>query len=165
MLIFLDTEFTDFASHELISLAMVSEDGQHEFYGERYDYDGELCSDFVLDEVEPHLGRFPAALCHRDELAHRLWQWFASLPGKVQIAADYRGDFDLLSDALAGNWPDNLDHAVFDLNPLIEDAVFYDAVCAYHIDPEQPWHHALHDARGHRAGWIAWGAAQNGKAA
>lgn len=37
MLIFLDTEFTDFARPDLISLALVSEDGR-EFYAERIDY-------------------------------------------------------------------------------------------------------------------------------
>lgn len=160
MLIFLCTEFTDFTSHELISLAMVSEDGQHEFYAERYDFDGELCSDFVLFEVLPHLGRFPAALCDRDGLIRRLWQWFATLPGHVQIATDYAGDRDLLWDALTNGLPENLDPDVFDLNPLIDDAVFYDTVCAYHNDPGQPWHHALHDAKGNRAGWEAWMAAQ-----
>lgn len=35
MLIFIDTEFTDFAHCELISIALVSDDGQHEFYEPR----------------------------------------------------------------------------------------------------------------------------------
>lgn len=165
MLIFLDTEFTDFEDRDLISMAMVSDDGKHEFYAERYDFDGELCSEFVLYEVLPHLGRFPATQCHRDELAHLLWQWFAALPGKAQIAADYLGDRDLLSEALAGNWPDNLDHAIFDLSPLLEDDTFNEAACAYHNEPDHPWHHALHDARANRAGWVAWVSMQDRKTA
>ncbi len=156
MLIFLDTEFTDLKHRELISIGMVSEDGQHEFYGERYDYDGELCSDFVLDEVEPLLGRFPAALCHRAELAQRLRQWFAALHGDVQIATDFGGDFSLLCNALSHDLPGNVDRAVFDLTPLLEDETFNEAACAYHNEPDHPWHHALHDARAHRAGWVAW---------
>jgi len=39
MLIFLDTEFTDFIDCELISIGMVSEDGQHAFYAEVLDLD------------------------------------------------------------------------------------------------------------------------------
>ncbi len=38
MLIFLDTEFTDFIDCDLISIGMVSEDGRHFFYAEREDY-------------------------------------------------------------------------------------------------------------------------------
>ncbi len=165
MLIFLDTEFTDFNHRELISIALVSDDGQHEFYGERYDYDGELCSDFVLDEVEPHLGSFPAALCHRAELAQRLRQWFATLPGEVQIATDFGGDFRLLCNALSHNLPSNLSSTVFDLNPLLDDETFNDAACAYHNEPDRPRHHALYDALAHRAGWAAWVALQNRKTA
>ena len=37
MLVFLDTEFTDFAKPDLISLALVAEDGR-EFYAECTDY-------------------------------------------------------------------------------------------------------------------------------
>ena len=37
MLVFLDTEFTAFVRPDLISLALVSEDGR-EFYAERIDY-------------------------------------------------------------------------------------------------------------------------------
>jgi hypothetical protein len=37
MLVSLDTEFTDFVRHDLISLTMVAEDGR-EFYAERTDY-------------------------------------------------------------------------------------------------------------------------------
>lgn len=47
MLVFLDTEFTDALDCDLISLAMVREDGQHELYLERSDYRDEWCSGFV----------------------------------------------------------------------------------------------------------------------
>lgn len=83
MLIFLDTEFTDFIDCELISIGMVS-DGNHEFYAERTDYDRSLCSDFVREAVLPFLGKTPVASCSRAELSQRLWNWFATLPGKVQ---------------------------------------------------------------------------------
>ncbi len=111
-------------------------------------------------EVEPHFGRIPSALCHRAELAQQLRQWFATLPGQIQIAADYHGDFELLLEVLAHKLPDNVDHAVFDLSPLLEDTTFNKAACAYHDEPDHPWHHALHDARANRAGWVAWVAAR-----
>jgi hypothetical protein len=56
MLVFLDTEFTDFVRPELISIALVAEDGR-EFYAERTDYRHDDCSDFVRETVLPLLGR------------------------------------------------------------------------------------------------------------
>ena len=52
MLIFLDTEFTAFMRPDLISIALVSEDGR-EFYAERTDYRQADCSDFVRATVLP----------------------------------------------------------------------------------------------------------------
>ena len=67
MLVFLDTEFTDFTWPNLISLALVSEDGR-EFYAERTDYHRDDCSQFVRDNVQPLLGRVPGAACTNKEL-------------------------------------------------------------------------------------------------
>ena len=50
MLIFLDTEFTKFSYPDLISLALVAEDGR-EFYAERTDYRQNECSAFVQETV------------------------------------------------------------------------------------------------------------------
>ena len=60
MLDFLDTEFTDFVRPDLISIALVSEDGR-EFYAERTDYREDDCSDFVRETVLPLLGGVPDA--------------------------------------------------------------------------------------------------------
>lgn len=43
MLVFLDTEFSDLVQIDLISIALVAEDG-HEFYAERTDYLKENCN-------------------------------------------------------------------------------------------------------------------------
>ena len=56
MLIFLDTEFTDSLDCDLISIGMVSEDGEHELYLERSDYRMEWCNSFVHAAVLPQLG-------------------------------------------------------------------------------------------------------------
>ena len=156
ILIFIDTEFTDFIDCELISIALVSEDGLHEFYAERTDYPDAWCSDFVREAVLPLLGRIPGVACTRTELTARLWAWFATLPGNVQIACDSLHDRDLLYDALDTGLPGNLDRPIFDLRTLMDATVFHDSVCRYHEQPRQPWHHSLHDARAHRAGLLAW---------
>lgn len=156
MLIFLDCEFTDFIDCDLLSIGMVSEDGQHEFYAERTDYTDSWCNNFVLEGVLPLLGQFPGAPCTRDELTKRIWEWFGTLPRHVQIASDSAHDRDLLWDAFGDGLPENLDKSVFDLRSLMDTTVFNDAVCRYHEQPNQPWHHALHDAHAHRVGWLAW---------
>lgn len=156
MLLFLDTEFTDFIDCDLISIGMVSEDGQHVFYAERSDYRQDWASDFVRMAVQPYLGREACAVCSREELARRLWAWFATLPRQVRIACDSVHDRDLLWDALDEGLPPNLEQKRFDLAPLIDTTVFHKAVCRYHEQENSPWHHALHDAHAHRAGWLAW---------
>lgn len=90
MLIFLDTEFTDFARPDLISLALVSEEGC-EFYAERTDYHRDACSDFVRETVQPLLGRVSGAACSRGELNERLHAWFAQLPEPPPLCLTSKG--------------------------------------------------------------------------
>ena len=99
MLVFLDTEFTDFTSPDLISIALVAEDGR-EFYAELDDYQRDNCNDFVRKNVVPLLGRVPGATCNRAELTRRLRAWFDSLPEKTTIIYDFAGDWQLLSKAI-----------------------------------------------------------------
>ncbi len=160
MLIFIDTEFTDFINCELISIGMVSADGQHEFYGERSDYDEGQCSDFVHEAVLPYLGQIPTARYNSRQLTSALWKWFDTLPGHVQVACDSVYDRDLLWDAFHEGLPENLDRTIYNFSHLIDEPVFAVAVADYHAQTGQPWHHALHDARANRAGWLAWMASQ-----
>ena len=154
MLIFLDTEFTDFIDCELISIGMISEDGQHELYLERSDYPDNWCNSFVRVAVLPQLGRAGPAVT-RAQLAERLTGWFATLPRRVEIACDSADDWELLLDALDNHCPPNLVPKRFDLRNLIDASVFQHAVVRYH-EQHGPWHHAGHDAHAHRAGWLAW---------
>lgn len=154
MLIFLDTEFTDFIDIDLISIGMVSEDGRT-FYAERNDYRREAASDFVREAVLPHLGERPEAICSREELTKRLYEWLRAFPGQVQIACDSTHDKDLLWDALEDGLPSNLDPWVFKLAWQSEEPVFNEAIEQYHAQPGRPRHHALHDAQALRAGWQA----------
>ena len=161
MLVFLDTEFTDFVRPDLISLALVSEDGR-EFYAERTDYYTTRCSDFVRETVLPLLGRVPGASCTRTELTDRVRDWFGQLPEPATVVFDSEKDWLLLAVAMLGRPhskpPGNfakqlyLDSSVF-AHPLFEQAQnrLY--------TQDWPPHHALADARALMAGYRAWRAA------
>lgn len=155
MLIFLDTEYTDPIQIDLISIGMVSEDGRAEFYAERNDYRADDCNSFVRSVVLPLLDAPPANVLSRDELTTKLREWFATLPNQVIIGCDDRTDYELLIDALDGQVPNNL-VGIKDVRSLNDATVFHSAACHYHERQGCPWHHALHDARAHRAGWLAW---------
>lgn len=152
MLVFLDTEFTDFLNCELISIGMVSEDGQYELYLERVDYPLEWCNQFVRAAVLPQLGQAEPAL-NRAELMKHLAAWFAGLAQNVTIACDSSTDWELLLDALGEMRPTNLRDR-FDIRTLVDSTEFHRGVVRYH-EQHGPWHHALHDARAHRMGWLA----------
>jgi hypothetical protein len=156
MLIFLDTEYTDEHRRELVSVGMVTQDGQRLIYLERTDFSRISCSRFVVQNVLPHLGNDVAALCTMPELGHRLRAWFQTLPRHVQLACDSPIDRDLLLTAVGGAVPFNVSPMLYDLRPLIDTTVYDKAVARYHEHPAHPWHHALHDALAHRAGWLAW---------
>lgn len=154
MLIFLDTEYTDTTLKDLISIGMVSEDGQHELYLEVQDFDRTKCSPFVIRQVLPLLGTMATAITPRTNLQGRLREWFATLPRSIAIACDSPIDRQLLSDVFENAWPENIT-GWFDLRPLIDTSAFHGAVEKYHT-MERPWHHALYDAQAHRIGWLAW---------
>ncbi len=121
-LIYLDTEFTNFESPQLLSLGMVMTSGE-EFY---HELDLSLpenaavpasCSDFVQDTVLSQWGRVPVCI-DRAGMAQRTtaWMWshlrkgwrrdnpLASPP--LQIVFDYPDDFELLMQLLknSGEW-------------------------------------------------------------
>ena len=158
MLVFLDTEFTDFVRPDLISIGLVAEDGR-EFYAERTDYRSAECNDFVRATVLPLLGRVPGAACRRPVLTRRLRQWLEALPEPATIVFDYERDWLLLADACLGpehqKPPANVGEALhldkFAItHPLFEQAQNYTYTQAW------PPHHALADARALRAGYRAW---------
>ncbi len=153
MLVFIDCEFTDFIDCELISLAMVSEDGRHNIYLELTDFDRTKCNAFVQSAVCSQLGQLPAVRVCRTEMGERLRSWFATLPNGLILASDSQYDRDLLADALIGNWPANV-VGWLDLRPLTNSLAFNAALTHYH-STDKPWHHALHDASANRAAWLA----------
>ena len=157
MLIFIDTEFTDFVQIDLISIALVADDGR-EFYAERTDYRHEDCSDFVRAAVVPMLGRIASSACTRIELAKRLRAWFEALAEPATLVFDCSTDRDLLVDVYLGDEFDAPLANVGDQLLLGEvgiDPVYQAALNQAHV-PRLPRHQALADARAMRAGYRAW---------
>ena len=152
--VFLDCEFTDFINIDLVSIALVCEDG-NEFYAERSDFRREECSDFVRMAVLPLLGQISGVTMTREELCTKLRAWLSELPDIV-IACDSVHDRDLFCDAIDYQPTPNVVGWI-GLNGFSDTAAesFYNASTGYHDEPGHPWHHALHDARAHLAGWRA----------
>ena len=158
MLVFLDTEFTNFVQPDLISIGLVAEDGR-EFYSERTDYRCAECSDFVRVTVLPLLGRVPGATCSRPELTHRVRKWFEGLPEPATIVFDSERDWLLLTDAYLGREHQNPPANVGETLHLDRFAIthpLFEQAQNYTYTQDLPLHHALADARALRAGYRAW---------
>ena len=154
MLVFLDTEFTDFVRPDLLSLALVAEDGQ-EFYAERTDYPAGQCSEFVREIVLPLFGRVPGAACDSAEMALRLRTWFEALPEPATIVFDYHTDWHLLAGAMPGRPPEKFAEQLYLDGYAISHPIFEGAQNLIYTQAWPP-HHALADARALRAGYRAW---------
>ncbi len=159
MLVFLDTEFTKLARPDLISIALVSDDGR-EFYAERTDYYPEDCSDFVRENVRPLLGRVPDAACSRPELTDRVREWFRQLPERATVVYDYEWDWRLLAVTMLGRPhskpPGGFAEQLYLDSSAITHPVFEKTLSAAYTLEWLPKHHALADARALRAGYQAW---------
>lgn len=138
---FIDTEFTSFEQQQLISLAIVGENG-HEFYGERADFDTTLCTEFVRTMVLPQLGRPSGRAMPLIQLREVLLDWFDGIPvaGCPVLCYDLEIDIDLLRELLGGQLPSGwvLENVAAQID-IRRRAAYY---ARYGGE-----HHALHDAR------------------
>jgi len=144
MLIFVDTEFTDFANPELISIALVTEDGQHEFYAE-LPVSRQRCNAFVVETVLPQLGNIDGAQCTFEELAERLHHWLLRFADRSPVICfDFDGDWHLFCRALKNDLPDWIQgkNVFANIDP--------EALKMYFIDNGLHDHHALNDAKANR---------------
>lgn len=155
MKLFLDTEFSGLSrpmlERKLISLALVGEDGHTEWYAE--------VGGWVLDDCDPWVQRNVLSLLtgpfmSRDEARVSLRAWFSTLQCKAKVACDSETDWHLLLDLL-GECPANLDLFRYDLAALISTSIYQHTVSMY-FEQGHPEHHAFHDARSYRLGWLAW---------
>lgn len=97
MNLFLDTEWADPQGQQLVSLALISEDGEHVFYVERDPLPAEPTG-FVRDVVYPLLNRGRHAMDDR-LFTTRLRQFLSSMDHPCVIF-DHGGDAVLLQHAL-----------------------------------------------------------------
>ncbi len=139
---------------KLISIAMVSGDGVHEFYAESNEWPPFECTDFVKSTVLPRLtgpSMTPAAI------ADRLRKFLRSLDhsGPLQVATDFIGGWEFLLQLLGAHRVENAVLKHSDLSRLLSVSTFVSTRDAY-FESGHPQHHALHDARAMRIGWLAW---------
>jgi hypothetical protein len=104
MIVYLDTEFSDFFDSELLSLGLVTGDGR-ELYIERADAAEINTSDFVKAEVLPLFGRESPVVLPYEEIGDRVIAWFDELRGgdrsvAIEVISDSELDHRLLIDLL-----------------------------------------------------------------
>lgn len=162
MNLFLDTEWADPIGSELVSLALVSEDGARQFYAERDPLPASP-TDFVRHAVYPLLQGGPAAMSDM-AMTRALRAFLSATPGAC-VLADYPNDLQLLQYVLAGF--DLVDDQVQACGPVPEVAVqILASSCIrtgieawFQDNPSQRArrHHAMVDAQALRAAWMACG--------
>lgn len=140
LLLFLDTEFTDFKDMDLISLGIVSQD-QHEFYAENAEYNRAWCNEFVETIVIPKLQGGDYAVPYA-QLKEKLQLWISDLLEEydtVLFVYDYSGDWFLLGEMLI-DYPqrEKVKGQQDELEAGIE---------LYFMHDRSNEHHALHDAK------------------
>lgn len=140
LLLFVDTEFTDFTAIELISIGIVSQEG-HEYYAENADYTKAWCNDFVNSEALPKLQGGEHAMPY-SQLKEKLQLWLSDLLEEysaVLFVFDHSSDEFLLGGLLT-DYPqkEKVNGQHDDLDAGIE---------LYFMHDRTNEHHALHDAR------------------
>ena len=159
--LFLDTEWADPLARQLVSLALVSEDGLREFYAEINPLP-QSPTDFVQHVVYPLLDRGSSAMQPPDftkSLRH-----FLSSVSEPCVLADHPNDLSLLQHAIAGF--DLIDAQAQACGPIprpvycrmLKDGItqlvledYFDA----HPEAKRRRHHALVDAQALRMAWLA----------
>ncbi|MDZ8056612.1 MAG: 3'-5' exoribonuclease [Aulosira sp. ZfuCHP01] len=158
--LFLDTEWADSAESELVSLALISEDGVHRFYAER-DPLPEVATDFVRSVVYPLLDR--GKWCMQDQaMTTGLRAFLAAVP-EPSVVADYHADLAFLRYVIAGfDLSDDLAIACGPIpRPVMTRMVKEGALgmlvedyFAGHPNASARRHHALVDAEALRMAWL-----------
>lgn len=159
--LFLDTEWADPQGQELVSLALVSEDGLQEFYAE-IDPLPAVATEFVREAVYPLLDRGGVALSKID-FTTRLRAFLASVQEPC-LLADYPNDLLLVKAALAGFDLDDVAAQACGpiprpiLGQMLKDGITQLVLEDYftaHPDAARRRHHALVDAKALCATWRA----------
>jgi len=152
MNVFLDTEFTSLvrSDSQLISLALVTERGDQELYIELSDWERNRASEFVRDTVVPLLGMVESM--DSAKVGRRITDWFASLSSIAVVTTDLPADLRFLISLTS--WPiPNVSDRVCLIQHLGNKGI--NAQEGYFEENPGLEHHALHDARALRAGYLA----------
>ena len=157
MNVFFDTEFTELGvDPKLISIGLVSEDGNRTFYAELDDtYELSDTSDFVRLAVLPLLegGNKRMSMAR---LAIRLRHWVEGFEQPVMLVTDSLAwDWPWIHEIFCDRWPENLTRRPLLLkdSTLVNYESFVDATEEAFKTLRR--HHALDDAQANRLGWIA----------
>lgn len=159
--LFLDTEWADVTGSELVSIALVSEDGQREFYAER-EMLPPIATDFVRHAVYPLLDRGEAAMS--DVAMTTALRRFLAGIRQPYVLADYPIDMQLLKYVLAGfDLPDPEAAACGPIPVPVMTLMLREGLTTLlleewfssHPDEAARRHHALVDARALRMAWLA----------
>lgn len=146
MLIYIDTEFTNFDQPQLISVGLVADDEYRWLYSE---IDGahwyKYASEFVLSEVVPHLHQ---RYGHEQpaQAAQRIRDWAVKLPEPGVIACDSDYDWNLLRRLMLnhGGWPERFADQPYrvEWSPTLGELIEL-----YLLRYGLQRHHALNDAK------------------
>lgn len=150
--LFLDSEWSNDGLREVVSLALISEDGEHVFYAER-DPLPAIPSSFVRENVYPLLNRGQAAMAD-SVMTHALRSFLEPL-GNCEIFADAPLDFSMLSRVWNGR--DRAPPEPPFRTRLAREGNLMPRVERYfELNPDQRElrHHALIDAMALRSAWI-----------
>ncbi|AKC88044.1 3'-5' exoribonuclease [Pseudoxanthomonas suwonensis] len=161
MYFFLDTEWADTLGSELVSIALVSEDGGHRFYAER-DPLPATPTDFAQHVVYPLLERGRAAMT--DQAMTTGLRTFLGADPEPVVLADYPNDFSLLRYVLEGfELPDEQAAACGPIPQPVMSRMLKEGAMgmlvedyfAAHPEAAARRHHALVDAEALRQAWLA----------
>lgn len=154
LIIFFDTEFTELGiDPKLISIGLISEQGDRTFYAELTTYQLSDCSDFVREAVLPHLEGGEARM-DMHELTLRLGNWLESFDAPIQLATDSLSwDWPWIQEifCLPGTWPENVARRPLILSQSPEFNLAVEAAFTTGLRR----HHSLDDAKANRLGRIA----------
>lgn len=139
--VFIDVEFTNFVSPEIVSIGLVAETGEETYF--ELDYDLNKCSEFVKHTVLPLLNQIPHSKVPLDTLPMKIISWFKIVKHweqDIEICYCDKIDIDLF-------------RKIFLEFPLWikQRDVQYQVSLLLHADffvtNSVPEHHALYDAR------------------
>ena len=154
--IFIDTEFTNLSDIGLISIALVSDEGD-EFYRVVNDFDREECGDFTKQYVLPQLMDEPGAMMPRAQLRGELRAWLEQFKDRRPcLCYDDFADFALYRELVEADVPPWL------MSENIWQKIDAERRQQFWSESGLQEHHALNDAKANRVSYRVPGDSSGG---